>query len=135
MTNESTEIEVQDKQTADASAGEPTWAGKFFTPAVDIYATDSETVVTADLPGVSPEGLEIDLRDGVLTLVGKAHDISGQYRALQNEYEIGGYLRRFNLSDDIDVDHIDATLRDGVLTLTLPKTKEALPRKIQVKVG
>lgn len=135
MTSENSEIEVQDKQTVDASSGEPTWAGRFFTPAVDIYSTDTETVVTADLPGVTQDGLEIDLRDGVLTLVGKVQEVPAGYRALQNEYEIGGYLRRFDLNDDIDADRIDATLRDGVLALLLPKAEAALPRKIQVKLG
>jgi len=134
MTNENTEIEVHDKRAVDASVGEPTWAGKFFTPAVDIYSTDTETVVSADLPGVTQDGLEIDLRDGVLTLVGKVHQVPEPYRSLQHEYEIGGYLRRFTLGDDIDADNIDATLKDGVLTLLLPKAKQALPRKIQVNV-
>jgi len=93
METPTTEIEVQDKKVAAPEAGEPTWSGKVFTPSVDIHATDSETVVVADLPGVTREGLEIDLREGILTLVGKVHTAPDDYRLIQREYEIGGYLR------------------------------------------
>ncbi len=129
------EIEIRDKQEVDATAGEPTWAGTFFTPAADIYSTDDAITVVADMPGVSKDALEIDLREGVLTLTGKVETPPEDYRELQREYRIGGYLRKFNISDQIDQSAIEATLKDGVLTLTLPKAEEARPRKIQVQVG
>ena len=135
METQTTEIEVQDKKVAAPEAGEPTWAGNYYTPSVDIHATDSETVMVADLPGVTKDGLEIDLRDGILTIVGKVHTTPDDHRLIQHEYEIGGYLRRFTLGEDVDTDRIDATLKDGVLTLVLPKSEAALPRKIEVKVG
>jgi HSP20 family protein len=87
------------------------------------------------MPGVSKGSLEIDLRDGVLTLTGKVEALPEDYRALQREYQLGGYLRKFNISDRIDSAGIAATLKDGVLTLVLPRSEEARPRKIAVQVG
>lgn len=132
---EKTEIEVADKREIDDTAGEPTWAGTFFSPRVDIISSDTGLTLVADLPGVGKDGLDIDLREGVLTLLGKVEELSSEWRPLQQEYRLGGYLRRFNISDDIDREAISATLKDGVLTLDLPKVMEARPRKIQVQVG
>ena len=129
------EIEIRDKQEVDADAGEPTLAGRFYTPSTDIYSTDDAITVVADMPGVSKESLEIDLREGVLTLTGKVEEVPEDYRLLQREYQIGGYLRKFNISDRIDSTGINAVLKDGVLTVELPKAEEAKPRKITVQVG
>ncbi len=135
MAKRNKDIEVTEKQAVETGNGEPIFAGRFYTPAVDIYSTDEAITLVADLPGVGKEGLDIDLREGVLTLMGKVEDEPADYRILQREYEVGGYLRKFNISDDVDVDGIDATLRDGVLTLVLPKTEAARPRKIEVRVN
>jgi HSP20 family protein len=136
MTKETNkEIEVRDKQAVQTASGEPTWSGQFFTPAADIRSNDNEITLVLDMPGVTQGDLDIDLREGVLTVVGKVADEPVNYRALQQEYEIGGYLRKFNISDQIDRDGIAATLSDGVLTLVLPKAEQARPRKIQVQVS
>jgi len=127
MSDKSTEIEVREKQAVDTTTGETTWEGNFFTPAVDIYSTDTSITLMADMPGVSRQGLDIDLRKGVLTLLGTVKDVPEGHRPLQEEYEIGGYMRRFELSDDIDVNRIEATLKDGVLHLVLPKSEKNLP--------
>ena len=129
------EIEVAEKQEVEETSGEPTWAGTFFSPQVDILSSDTGITLVADLPGVTREGLDIDLREGVLTLVGKVEELSPEHRILQQEYRLGGYLRRFNISDDVDRDGIHAALKDGVLTLQLPKVKSAQPRKIEVQLG
>ncbi len=133
MAKKDKSIEVQEKQAVEQAAGEPTWAGSYFTPAVDIYSSDTEITVVADMPGVGREGLDIDLREGVLTLLGKVEDEPTDQRIIQREYGIGGYLRKFNISDDVDVDGIEASLAEGVLTLVLPKTQAARPRKIEVR--
>lgn len=133
--SQSTDIEVRDKQEVDASSGEATWEGVFFTPDVDIYASDERIVLQADMPGVSSDRLDVDLRDGALTLTGRVEGGTEGFELRREEYRVGGYSRRFTLSDDIDADRIEATLRDGVLTLVLPKAEKALPRKIQVSVG
>jgi len=134
-TKKSNEIEVREKKAADASSGEPTWSGTFFTPAADIYSNDEAITLVLDMPGVSQQQLDVDLREGVLTVVGKVADLPEEYRPLQQEYELGGYLRRFNISDKIDRDGIAAKLCDGVLTLVLPKAEELRPRKIEVQLG
>lgn len=133
-TEERNEIQVEDKQTVVESDSEPTFAGRFFTPQVDIYSTDEEITMVADVPGVQREGLDIDLRDGVLTVVGKVSQVSDELRLLQREYEVGGYLRRFNIHEDIDGDAIEAKLKDGVLTVSLPLAEAARPRKIEVQL-
>ena len=135
MTEQNTEIEVREKQEVEASQGEATWEGTFFTPDVDIYSTDEGITVLADVPGVTADGLDIDLREGVLTLIGKVPAVDGGLRPVRGEYRVGGYLRRFTLSDDVDADGIEASLDAGVLTLTLPKAEKAKPRKIQVRAG
>ncbi len=95
------------------------------TPAVDIYETADELVVLADLPGVQESALQLEVSRGVLTLeaaVEAAED--------QRQY---GYYRQFQLSERIDADAGEAALKDGVLTLRLPKSAAAKPKRIAVK--
>ena len=95
------------------------------TPAVDIYETADELVVLADLPGVQESALQLEVSRGVLTLeaaVEAAED--------QRQY---GYYRQFKLSERIDADAGEAALKDGVLTLRLPKSAAAKPKRIAVK--
>ncbi len=127
------EIQVKPKQEV-TSPAEQTKPGIVFTPSVDIFETDRELTLLADLPGVTAENLNIDLRENTLTLTG---DIDPLERADEEdiliEYETGKYHRQFSLSNVIDQSKIDAKLTDGVLRLTLPKVEEAKPRKIEVK--
>ena len=95
------------------------------TPAVDIYETTDELVLTADLPGVATQGLQLEVSRGVLTL-------EGEIQAADNEKQ-RSYYRQFRLSERIDAEAGDAALKDGVLTLRLPKSEAAKPRKIAVK--
>lgn len=129
--------EIQPKEKQELSVpGEQTKPGPVFTPAVDIFETEKEITLLADLPGVKSDDLNIDLRDNTLTLTG---DVSPWEEAEENdlliEYEIGRYYRQFTLSEVIDQDKIDAQLNDGVLRLALPKVEKATPRKISVKAG
>lgn len=132
---ESKEMQVRDKQEA-ASTAEQTKPGVLFTPAVDIYETEENIVLLADMPGVKNEDLVIDLRDNTLTLTGDVHapEAEGE-QVLFHEYGIGRYYRQFTLSEVVDQEKIDATLKDGVLHLTLPKAEKAKPRKIEVNAG
>ena len=95
------------------------------TPAVDIYETADELVLTADMPGVAKEGLQLEVSRGVLTL-------EGEIQAADNQRQ-RSYYRQFTLSERIDADSGDAALKDGVLTLRLPKSEAAKPKKIEVK--
>lgn len=132
---ETKEIQAKEKQEMSVPA-EQTTPGPVFTPAVDIFETEKEITLLADLPGVKSDDLNIDLRDNTLTLTG---DVSPWEEAEENdlliEYEIGRFYRQFTLSEVIDQDKIDAQLNDGVLRLILPKVEKATPRKISVKTA
>ncbi len=127
------EIQVKPKQEV-TSPAEQTKPGVVFTPSVDIFETDRELTLLADLPGVRAENLTIDLRENTLTLTGKVEPFErANEEDILIEYETGKYYRQFSLSNVIDQGKIDANLTDGVLRLTLPKIEEAKPRKIEVR--
>jgi HSP20 family molecular chaperone IbpA len=122
----------QEKQ--EITGAESTRSGLVFTPAVDICESDSAIVLVADMPGVRRDGLSIDLRENVLTIEGRIDDDgTGRGRVVLQEYETGSFRREFRLTNLIDQDRIDATLRNGVLRLTLPKAERTRPRKIEVR--
>jgi HSP20 family protein len=129
------QLQVKEKQEV-ATPAEQTRTGAVFSPSVDIYETEQAITLLADLPGVRTEDLEIDLRDSVLTLSGDVQAMEGKdEQHLIVEYGVGRYYRQFTLSEVIDQERIDAKLKDGVLTLTLPKVEKATPRTIAVAAG
>ena len=133
--NVAQDIQVKQKQEV-SPAAEHARTSVIYTPLVDIFENDKELTLLADMPGVKPEDLKIDLRDDVLTLVGdEAHSEKEDERYLVREYGSGRYYRQFTLSDKIDQGKIEASLSDGVLRLTLPKAEAAKPRQITVKAG
>jgi HSP20 family protein len=117
-----------------ASQAEQLKAGPVFSPAIDIFETEREITLLADMPGVKPSNLSIDLKENVLTLSGEVEAPEGPDEVdVLREYRTGRYFREFSLSQLIDQFKIDAELRDGVLYLKLPKVEKATPRKIAVK--
>jgi HSP20 family molecular chaperone IbpA len=108
---QSKELKVREKQEV-TSLAEQTTPGLVFTPAVDIFETEKDITLLADMPGVKSDDLTI--------LV---------------EYETGRYYRQFTLGELINQENIDAKLNDGVLRLTLPKVEKATPKKITVQTG
>ena len=131
----SKELQVKEKNKVTASA-EQTRPGLVFSPAVDIFETDREITLLADMPGVDADGVNIDLQNGVLTLSGDPKPWEGPDESdVLVEFEIGRYSRQFSLSDAIDQEKINAKLEDGVLRLTLPKAVKAVPRQITVTAG
>lgn len=129
------ELKVKEKQEANVPA-EQTRPGVVFSPNVDIFETENQITLLADLPGVAADDLTIDLRDDILTLTGSVAPIAAQEeKALMVEYQTGQYYRQFTLSNVIDQSGIDAQLKDGVLRLTLPKVEKATPRTIAVSAG
>jgi len=105
-----------------------------FLPAADIYETRDNIVVLAEMPGVAPDGVDITLERRVLTIRGRS--ATGEhtgYQRVYNEYADGDYERVFTLSENIDRDRIEATLKDGILNLVLPKAESARARKIELK--
>jgi HSP20 family protein len=107
-----------------------------FLPPADIYETRDNIVVLAEMPGVAPDGVDITLERRVLTIRGRsaANEHAG-YQRVYNEYADGDYERACTLSENIDRDRIEATLKNGVLRLVLPKAETAKARKIELKTG
>lgn len=121
------------KQEVQQSDAERTRAGLVFIPRADIYETDDAIHVLCDMPGVDENSIDITLDNNILTINGYVHAQRPEgYQLSYAEYRVGDYQRRFTLSDEIDRDGIEATLKDGVLRLRLPKAKPA-SRKIKVK--
>ena len=112
---------------------EKTVPGKHYIPCADIYETDAALTLVIEMPAVEKKDIAIALENDVLRVDGQI-DFS-KYEGMEpvyTEYNVGHYTRSFTLSSKIDQQHISAQLDEGVLTLTLPKTKEAQPRKIPI---
>jgi HSP20 family protein len=127
------ELQVQQKRELEKKE-ETTIPARVFLPTADIYETNDALNVVLEMPGVDKGGVDIRVEDGVLKIEGRL-DFS-KYQGLQplyTEYNVGHYSRSFRLSSKIDQNKIGAELKDGVLSLVLPKIEEAKPRSIQVK--
>jgi HSP20 family molecular chaperone IbpA len=131
------EVRTVEQQTpAKRDAGQRTAPRPVFLPPADIYETKDSIVVLAEMPGVSSEGVDISLERRVLTIRGRsATNEHGGYQRVYGEYTDGDYERVFTLSENIDRDRIEATLKDGVLQLVLPKAEAAKARKIELKAS
>lgn len=126
------EMEVQEKQELEASE-ERTEAARYFRPYTDIFESTDAITVTMDMPGVDKKDVDVKLEKDVLTITGHV-DLS-RYEGLEpvyTEYNVGNYVRSFTISNEVDQDAISATIDQGVLTVSLPKVKEAAARRIAV---
>lgn len=123
------ELQVREKKELKE---ESTHEGPHFTPEVDIFETDKALILVADVPGATSEGIELDLKDNVLSLRARINPLEPRWKAAYAEYDVGHYAREFRLGQVIDQSKISAQVRDGVLTLTLPKVEKAQPRKIAI---
>jgi HSP20 family molecular chaperone IbpA len=131
--NPTREIETREKQEVEQEQTRP---GLVFRPDVDIVERTDEFLVTADLPGVDDQHVDVRLERGVLSIRGAlAVEPEPEWQPLYDEYRVGSYYREFTLSDQIDVNGIKASMKDGVLDLHLPKAEKHRPRSIQVKAG
>lgn len=108
-----------------------------WTPAVDIVETENDLVLTADIPGIKLEDIDIRLENGTLTISGERkfenEEKKGAYHRVERSY--GSFQRAFALPDTVDVDKVDAHYENGVLRVTLPKKEIAKPRSIKVHVS
>jgi HSP20 family protein len=130
---ESQALSVQQKKEL-AAKEEKTVPARYYVPNADIYETGDALTVVLEMPGVEKKDVSVKLESDVLRVEGQI-DFS-KYEGLEpvySEYNIGHYARAFTLSDKIDQDGISAELEDGVLTLTLKKSKEALLRRIALR--
>lgn len=106
-------------------------------PAVDIYETEHELVVKADLPDVDPKELDIRVENNLLTIRGerKFEKKVSEENYLRVERSYGSFARSFTLANTVNSEAIKADYQNGVLTLTIPKREEAKPKQIKVNVG
>lgn len=128
----SQELAVREKQEL-ARQEENTIPGRYYVPATDIFETADALTLILEMPGVAKNNVDVRIENDVLRVEGKIDyspykDIEPVY----TEYNVGHYARAFTLSSKIDRDAITAQVEDGLLTLTLPKSKDALPRRITV---
>jgi HSP20 family protein len=107
---------------------------RYAVPPVDIYEKEDALTVLADLPGVSPEGLNVHVDQGVLTLEGRV-DPGDAGTLLLQEFDLTSFYRQFRVAETIDTEKIRASMKNGVLHLTLPKVEKAKPRQIPVEAA
>jgi HSP20 family protein len=124
---------VATKGRVETPRSEMTRGGLHFSPRVDIYETDNELTLFAEVPGVRPEDVDLHYEQGELTLRGRVHPRSEGKRMLLEEYEEGDFYRAFAIHESIDAGRISAECKNGVLTVHLPKAEAAKPRQISVK--
>lgn len=126
------ELQVQQKREVE-SKEERTMPARLFQPQTDIFETSEALTVVLEMPGVDKGSVEVKVENDVLNVEGRV-DFS-KYDGLQplyTEYNVGHYARSFRLSSKIEQDGISAELKDGVMTLVLPKAEKAKARKIKV---
>jgi len=106
-------------------------------PAVDIYETEHELVVKADLPDVNPQDLDIRVENNILTIRGerKFENKVKEENYLRMERSYGSFSRTFSLANSVNSEAIKADYQNGVLTLSIPKREEAKPKQIKVNVA
>jgi HSP20 family protein len=107
---------------------------RYMAPPVDIYETEDALTVVADLPGVDSGEVDIRVEDSILTIKGKA-EYAPPANALRGEFNLQGYFRQFQLSNEVDQSRISAESKNGVLTIFLPKAEKSKPKQIRVKLG
>ena len=104
------------------------------TPAVDIYENDNEILLHADMPGVVKENISVDIDNGKLSISG-VRKLETEGAATYEEFSDVEYVRSFSIPQTIDVEKVEAELKNGVLKLHLPKSEAAKPRQIEIKTA
>jgi HSP20 family protein len=123
---------VQQKDRAEQAQTEATRGGMHFVPHVDIYETEQELLLFADVPGVRPEDIDLHYEKGELVLHARVQPRPHQGDVLLREYDEGDFYRAFSIHESIDSTRITAQCKNGVLTVHLPKVEAARPRQIKV---
>jgi len=115
---------------------EETIAASYFAPAVDIAEQENEYVVKVELPGVAKEDVKISVESNTLTIKGEKkqekEEKNKNFHRVERSY--GSFQRSFTLPATVKNDKIDALFNNGILTITMPKSEEAKPKQIEVKV-
>ncbi|MCF6268354.1 MAG: Hsp20/alpha crystallin family protein [Melioribacteraceae bacterium] len=129
MTDEKAMVKVEEKSSWDEALERESWVA----PKTNIYETNDNYFLTADMPGVSREKIKVELEKGSLIIMGRIdyENVSTRKFILQ-ENEFGNFYRKFNLSDSVNSDKIDARFENGQLVVTLPKHERVKPKTITI---
>ena len=118
------------------------WAGEEarqgLAPRLDVVERENEFVVQAEMPGITRDDIEVTLENGILTISGECRnekEESNGGRLIRQERQYGKYVRSLRLGKDVDEKKVKANYKDGILELTLPKSEEVKPKKINVNVN
>ncbi len=117
----------------ETTSPETTRNAQYFTPRVDIVETESELVLYADMPGISPKDVDLRYEQGELILQGKMTPATRVGHLILGEFEDGDFYRVFQIHESIDSTRIEAECKNGVLTVHLPKAESAKPKQVTVK--
>lgn len=129
---QSQSLQVQEKKEL-AGKEEKTVPARYYVPTTDVYETEDALTVVLEMPGVEKKDLDVRLENDVLRIEGRIDFTKYQgLEPLYTEYSVGHFGRAFTLSSKIDQEQISAQLEDGVLTPTLKKSREAMPRRIAI---
>jgi HSP20 family protein len=133
MATKKEQIEVTPREEVAAQNSERTRSQRCFIPGADIYETDKDIMVVAEIPGADQQSVEVVVEKNVLTISAFVEPVRPEgYELAYAEYEQGDYQRSFRLPDEIDREHIKAKVSDGELRLTIPKAEAAKMKKIKV---
>jgi HSP20 family molecular chaperone IbpA len=136
MSEHTIEMELEKQEVETPEGMERTHNRRVYIPRVDIYESGDNVILLADMPGVTGDGVDITLEKNELTIKGyPQYDLPADHDLAYAEYGIGDYERSFVLSQEVDRERIEATMKHGVLRLLLPKAEAAKLRKIAVKAG
>jgi HSP20 family protein len=126
---------VPTRDRAEPARPEQTRGGVAFTPRVDIFETETELLLYAEVPGVKPDGVNLRYENGELTLHARVTPRLPRQGFLLREYDEGDFCRTFAIHESIDAGRIEAECKNGVLLVHLPKSEAVRPRQIQVTGG
>ena len=139
MNSQNSQIQTSERRDAQTRQTAPQEQGReqpFVVPPVDVFENESGITLLADLPGVSRDRLGVRVDGDNLVIEATASTAWPQdMQLVYGEAQYPSYRRQFTLSRELDASGIEASLKDGVLKLTIPKLEEAKPRRIEVKVG
>ncbi len=127
-------MDAKQKEVMNENSFEHTKSRPAFVPRTDIYESKDHLLLLADMPGVDQDAVDITLERNILTIHGKVNPpaIEG-YGLSYSEFSVGDFRRVFTLSNEIDREGIQASMKNGVLKLVLPKSERAMPKKITVQ--
>lgn len=134
MADEKKELQKQEAQNI--AGTERTRNRRVYVPKVDIYEAKDAIMLIADMPGVDEKSVDITLEKNVLTIAGTVESESYEdHNITYSEYGTGDYERAFTISDEVDREKIEASVKQGVLRVTLPKAEPVKAKKIAIKTG